>query len=1515
MANVKVKNIGVNLSAEAAPPVVVLTPKGLTLPVQTLVTFDAQQSYSTDNSSLTYLWELDTPKGSHLSSTDLFVSESKEQARLYPDVVGEYTVSLTIQSANGGVAHDTAVLFAAPSNIPIGTREAPDGSLMFKIISNFWKMCQQSEVLPIIWSAYSQSVGSDLLRSMQLMFSKSIKTIEPLKQVRWMSFSPLLSIKNNSHTLFFVERRSGSSAFTLYGSLLHRAIILSSTELYTVSGQVKPTAAGENLTLHSMQYGGVYVINSVISKLLKISNTTKLPVQNTVKETHNTLVCFKGSTVMHTTAVNTIEVGDIVQIQSGGSKGYYEVIATFATEPTLPNNRYFRVKTPASTTESNLSASVYFTVIFSAPERKTAMTDTVYIPAQDFPSIDDLKPVIEGAAEFVSKTEVILPQEFVNESLLGATLQIRSGAYTGETLVLASINGSRTGYITSTVSPISAGTVLFKISSTKIPASKFLLQIDGLSHKVKALRQIDSASGSFVEIILYDKRAVSNKSGLSWRLSPVLQSVDGIDYARKGVSIGDTLVFEVSSSLTSNRGVIYGRVSSCVKDSIGFEWGETTPAYGQVGSFATEELKRLASGLGIGTVSEGDTGTVFGASALVINEAIEEGALSSYKNIPILVREIDRDTMSGMFTIPNMTSFSVKPVAILRASKVLLDSVDPVVSVPILTEYIRPILHQDNGAGYTYVGKDNQPVLRSRAEVVLKENIDYFLSVEQEIYGADMYGTEGGTVLTSQSGNFISKQVVPGDTITVGSDVYTIVEAIDEATLSVMNVDGTVGLTSSYNKAIFSVSKQDESFDSYLTFSSTLFSDEFPPPLSLWAEVVYVDNSRQIEDNFGALVGYNRTQFYDFSSPQNSYKNAVKGLMFALTHGPRVEACDIAAHILLNLPVAEVAGRITTIDKNAGKIVLQEYDKQLQQYSTRLYTYSYKKGDVLDIFKEIATNPTTGQPLKIGDVVDAFSFLTRRVVITDRIIRYETDPTDLEQWHTWYIEIDSSATDSRDIPFLREFMLTVKPVHTKMHIILYLYLVDEVLTEMDLYLALNVYLYDNPTSSMESTGITDSFDGSGVAQRLFDIGSFSTRTVFQGDDLSITANSASVISLRGGFLEDNISPQVATNPYISADTRELPYINRHFNSPVLYKGRGLVSPGDILYIHSGLNEGRYNVVSVVSDTEITIEEAPGLPPRSVSPAGLQDQTDAYFTIHRKERLLVLEGLTVSSSTGGRVDSNNNSIAGYTTVLDEQDLLWEGVTIGDELVSTTSPVTERHVIVDVPYDPLVTVNTATLITETQVSPANFGHEFVIYRPSLASTTISTFGATFSVSDRKLTVTTGNLLGIQTGDYIEIVDPNSPFVGKRSRVIGPLLDTEIYIKDNILSTNTTVSLAFRVLRDVQYDGSDSDAQVENVLGTDKVYTEISTSLSIFSVSLVSGFIYEVSHPTAGYFSDPDSVNPNGLGLDIGDYVIIESGVNILEGYVHDISTNGMTLTVYAVTIPTAITGTFSGTFRRY
>jgi hypothetical protein len=498
--------------------------------------------------------------------------------------------------------------------------------------------------------------------------------------------------------------------------------------------------------------------------------------------------------------------------------------------------------------------------------------------------------------------------------------------------------------------------------------------------------------------------------------------------------------------------------------------------------------------------------------------------------------------------------------------------------------------------------------------------------------------------------------------------------------------------------------------DGKIQFVSGLFTPGEPAPEKLWAECVWLDNADTIENNFGRMAGLTQDAL-TASQTRTPYLSAVKGLFYALVNSPSVANLRLALQILLGLPFTEERGIILEIDDSfsvdsngntLGRILMEDLDDfDGRTAIRRFHFYSPIVG--------LEDNPATGEVIKVGDILERFTPLSKGVLVEDYIKNptwWEDTLNGLEvlKFFTFHVVINSKIFDSNDVNFGIDFIQKIKPAYTNILTAALAELVDDIDLADDLAINIVARFYDN-TWGLEATNRVDDYNQQGAV--LFNGSShpFSTRTVKMLRDVW-TRKVGSVIEV---YSETGWDTAVIR----ARDDSAIPFIE-----------------GDIVYIHEGQlgagihAPGLWEIDRVQDDgnTLDLLARAPGTDPTTFVTTPLDADifelaNNLTACILRRETNPVLRGSDLVTS----VSNNEVTSAGAGFLLN-------GVGVGDHLIIESGANAGEYYITELLTPP------STYISATQValldldgSVATFstatGQSFRVIRPIMSDKRIT------------------------------------------------------------------------------------------------------------------------------------------------------------------------------------------------
>ena len=1484
-----------------AKPVARITPSDATGILGTRIQFSGAGSTIEESyDSLTFYWRLSArPVG---SAAVLSMSDTSDKSvNLEADITGTYIVSLYVEADGVRSNEVTAAAFFSPAIVPASKRIDVDGSFMFNVLSDFWTLVNDREVFPIVWSGMSQAVASDFLRAVQIDRAKSISTIQPLLQTRWLRYSPEMPLEASSLDIIYGGMQSGEGAFTGSVTFVGRGVVISGREVL-ITGPTTIRAIGTTMTLFSGSSRGSFLINNLNSDGSGYIVSSATPLAGLEAKTSGvTLVASSAalSEVYDITAdFSTVEEGDYLQILSSGNAGYYEIAEVISSTR-------LRLTESLRTPTSNMRYRVLLAVRASFKSPQTAYTDTVYIPeAEADLGLYDLAS-LTGIGTIVNNFEIRTESQHVLDSALGARIRITSGSRAGTSLEIATLMQSPIGLVVS--SKISGTTFPETVAYTIDLPLGFrdrLIVLDGVAHRVASYELItgllpeeSGGLGNLWAITLESATAPSGRVGIEWRICPTIRSSAVEDFEAEGVSAGDTLEFEVRRTDLEIGSVFRAQVLGARGNEIAFDLGTQPIPTGRTesgvfysGILDAEDTARVASELSIPTVTLSESGSpIFTASALDIYELLHSSDFRSrYRNLPL--------DPSTPIDLDSFFRITLQPIRIIRNSRVPLSGEDerPVYSVPALFEYISTErVDTTSDGGRLLVHKDETTSTLSREPIKLSENNEFCIT-QTEIRGAGLTSRVSSSVISITDRPLVFLGVRPGDELELLSGLsmglYAVTTVVSETELRISgrSVDGRLPVA---NETSIEYVIRRRGVGRFIEFAQR-FSASDPAPNHLWAPLTFFDNSKYIEDNFGLLVGVTREDLDRYGTTQISYRSAVAGLMYAWASGPTLRSAEIGAQIVLDLPVTEKASEIISIEPEFtdgyGRVIVEELDAA--GLGTGIVNvYRYPRADLysLEKFKGLGVNPLTGSIFSEGDFLPPFTPLTNSVVVSDHVIypnwwrEYSDVPGEVElrKYHSWQVEVDIQAVDSRDLPLVSDFIGKIRPIYTKPTVVAVLSLLDSITVNTNLFIEMDGYFVDDPAFSRESSHAFDDDNGSSLVLRRVDMGSRSTRTLYQGDDLSMEAGSGAVTSARGGF---------------TGDLTELDYVNQYFGStayptgvPVF--GKNVVRAGDLLVVLTGLNKAVFRIASVDSSTELTVEEIPGEAPRSIPAAAIVEESGVAFQIVRDADHVICEGTGFSVTDVTTEDAVEH--LQHVFVDENASFRSDGVTSDDVLIILSGANRGVYSIQEVgifdagSWD---SANTGTpeLFTDQEVAltlsrplpDSGASAPYRIERWALQQNPIFSGSAVGTAGQAFVTITDADLMNITRDDRLYDI---STLTSAAMYVITAVSGNTVYISTPLLTTISGVEVRKLVFEDSE---SDSDTRLERLMGYDTVELDIYRPLL-----LVSG--------TSGSVTIEDSVAvvPGGTPQ-VGDILILTP--NVVDPDPEDGSTTSVSHGAYEI-----------------
>ncbi len=1072
-----------------------------------------------------------------------------------PDIVGEYIIGLSVSKGFLSSPVVTTRISIRALLVPTGRNLIPDGKWIWNYIRDVWSEVDGREWFETFWSALIQIVGAQLLELYQVDYNKSIRDIQDNFQRRWLSYEPLLNLTETDLSFYLGNHCAGTNATTVNTSASGMAIAINSNELIVVQGSINPGAAGETLNIFfdsedAANEGNYSVLGLNTGKSgYRLANAIPDPLAGRV-ESGVAFFFEAGSTTW--SFVEATEL-DYAMLQSKSPSPIDDFLPLFADLIDVGIATVIKVgdviQVPSGPNQG------YYRILTMSGSFVT-VDKTPLVASSGTPTCDVFRPV-------------------------GFTLQVPDGLVTDSFAV-----------------PYEPGS-----NDASLLAPGRVIIVNGQCFTILRAIVDKSQPTPLTFILTTDGHILTGLTGLNWRAPHTLTS-SSQNFEELGVAPGDLLNVDITNNVSSQVVSVPAQVVGVDGNSLGFVLTNEPIVPGVIPPIPNATFEALSNGFNIQTVAQNPDGSLsFSGVALSANNLISSGLFAQeYFNQKL-------SEANGLNVLG--TTFYLHFRSIVRNHTVPVDQT--LVSIPVLQDWIvQPdVVVQD---GQYYQNKKGVLYPIRGAPLSLVENTDFVVDGETAFIGLLTFNS-GSDIISVQDGHFIDLGLRPGDQFVIDAPVtlagtYYISAVLSQDSLLLSRA---VPLYVMSGVTTAKVSILRSATGTFLRFVPGGFTALNPAPNRLWAETSFFDNSQNIQNNFGILVGLTAADITAIDSTIN-YRQAVAGLMFAYTQGSAVNKVRLGAQIFLGLPFAEVTGVIQQIDTDyrldvngnpiQGRIIIQDVDANGNLLGTsRIYLYPI---DVASELSGVETNPVTNATYAVGDTVQQFASLCKGVVVDDYLS--DTSGTNisaiaqLQQYHSMTLRANSSFFTLAELGLVSTFLRNITPSY-----IAFAISSDE---ELD-----------------DTVGVLDylTLAFGDASNPLVDDASLSIPT-------PVMLDATTWDGTQGGYL----------NGMYSVRKSGLNLVTTYAGTPspvATYAPGGLVTPGsgegpvtksgDYLLIRNGLNQGLYPITAV-TDTQITCSGLPSLF------NGFQPNTTQAFAILRPVSSELQTGSVAATVSGNPV---------------------------------------------------------------------------------------------------------------------------------------------------------------------------------------------------------------------------------------------------------------------------------------
>ena len=1249
-----------------------------------VITLDGRLSSDPEGNSLSYSFGfISVPIGSKIALEGFRkLDDIGAMVSFSPDVVGQYVVGLFVSNGVFDSPMLSRTIDVRAILVPHARGIVPDGKFIWSYLRDVWTQVDGREFFETLWSALVQISGGELLKLYQNDWNKSIRDIQDLYQRRWLAVSPKLQLAESDCSFFLGNAAAGMGASTGSQGEAGLAVILSHNELLVIQGTVRPDLAGKPFQIlysRNPENVGTYTIASTTARQNGFRLSTDIP------RNPDNVVAGQTSDVIVSKAVF------IFDFQSTTWTQYNERVYDFMMTETL-GFPYYRNTAPGGLDDVRVGDVIVI------PSGVNAGTYRIIGKSGSYLTVDR-KPPAAGTKDGVP-ANVYRPVGFV-------------------------IPAVETGLSNTLTIPVSEAGNLANIAPGRV------IVVNNTAYTITRAAVDANQRVPVVVVAVEEKTVVPGMRGLPWRVPHTLISKT-LDFEALGVRPGDLLIASVRAQNGTSCDVKL-QVVGASGNRLGFILSTEDLMAGVVPEVQNQTYLDLSEKLSLPQAAllpdqtvafTGDAKTIF-----------------AYLNSIYFQRDFWNTELDPTSVIASAGwAFTLAPRAIVRNRLIPVDA--SVRSIPALQEYVvQPSISEEGGKVFQIRGEKKFEL--ARRPVVVSERTHYVVDGQIALSGELTFRT-GSAIIDADGGDFVDLGIQPGDTFHIESPLalygdYPVLEVISRRRLKLSRAVPKYPL-SDYVTGSVAIYRSLSS--RYLRFIPGLFSAKNPAPNRLWAEVVFFDNSENIERNFGLLVGLSKADL-EAATAQASYRQAVAGLMYAYVNGSAVNKIRLGVSLLLGLPFTEKRGIIRSIENDyrldakgnplLGRILIEDVDDQDAPLGVyRIYTFP------LDPVSELAgvdVNPKTSKPYVVGDVVEAFSSLSKGVEIADFAIPFSGSRTAeqmLQQYHSARVRINDNIFQPKEVALVSSFLRKITPSYVALSITNTGEFADTVKITDRLVMLMRNSPWAGPviadTIGLQApfAAVFDQKSYKGIYSLRWDMPPHWVRRA--GKDLSVDATNTSLLRVPSGGL-------------LNQRTHEL------FESP-------LVAPGDMLLIDSGINAGIYTVATVPSDDSLTVSDGPA--------QGFAPATGEHFAIMRHLTGLIRTGSISALANSSYHDAVTNTDYPLTTATVETGLRRDGVGPGDWFVTDLGT---RHTVVAVQQ-------TGLLWNKLVVTPQVGGGaaSYRVYRSSFLANgfedfTVASDGttATLPATLRALT-DVGDLLQLQQDDQLSVValDPKNGYL---------------------------------------------------------------------------------------------------------------------------------------------------------
>lgn len=136
-------------------------------------------------------------------SATYFIDTTRPISSAIPDISGLYEARLIVNDGELDSLPASNLLNVSQTSVILGC--TPDVSWLWDMLSDFWNLLEDREILETAWSGFAQAAAAQMLTAWQVDYNKSLLDIQRVFQRRWLSYDTFLNDDPETATIRIIR--------------------------------------------------------------------------------------------------------------------------------------------------------------------------------------------------------------------------------------------------------------------------------------------------------------------------------------------------------------------------------------------------------------------------------------------------------------------------------------------------------------------------------------------------------------------------------------------------------------------------------------------------------------------------------------------------------------------------------------------------------------------------------------------------------------------------------------------------------------------------------------------------------------------------------------------------------------------------------------------------------------------------------------------------------------------------------------------------------------------------------------------------------------------------------------------------------------------------------------------------------------------------------------------------------------------------------------------------------------